>query len=252
LGRILLADDEETFLHSTADLLRKEGYKCDCVLDGGTAAQMLQVSDYDLLIADIKMPGNPELELIRDLPHIAEGLPVILVTGYPSLRSAIESIQLPVVAYLVKPIDFNQLLAQVWASIEKFRIYRAVRNTRQRLQDWVKDLVGIEKAMKNSNRDTSSIKADTFRELTFRNIIGTLSDLNHLMDTLPGQVLGQEVCHLFDCPRLTELTDTLAETIVVLEKTRDAFKSPKLEKLRQKLERILQDRGNKKLTKAKI
>ena len=112
--------------------------------------------------------------------------------------------------------------------------------------------VNIEEAMKNSNRDTSSIKADTFRELTFRNIIGTLSDLNHLMDTLPGQVLGQEVCHLFNCPRLTELTDTLAETIVVLEKTRDAFKSPKLEKLRQKLERILQDRGNKKLTKAKI
>jgi DNA-binding NarL/FixJ family response regulator len=74
---------------------------------------MLGRENYDLLIADIKMPGNSDLEFISALPKIAEGMPVILVTGYPSLNSAIESVQLPVVAYLVKPFELNELLVRV-------------------------------------------------------------------------------------------------------------------------------------------
>ena len=93
--------------HVTADLLRKEGYHCDCALDAATAAEMLRSDRYELLIADIKMPGNPQLELIKDLPNIAQDVPVILVTGYPSLNSAIQSVQMPVAAYLVKPVDFS-------------------------------------------------------------------------------------------------------------------------------------------------
>jgi CheY-like chemotaxis protein len=101
----LIADDEETFLLSTADLLRREGYHCDCAPDGKRAAEMLGKGEYDLLIADIKMPGNGNLELVREMPRLAEGLPVILVTGYPSLKTAMESFQLPVAAYLPKPVE---------------------------------------------------------------------------------------------------------------------------------------------------
>jgi DNA-binding response OmpR family regulator len=50
LGRILITDDEETFLNSTADLLRREGYECDCASDAETAIGMLKTSRYDLLI----------------------------------------------------------------------------------------------------------------------------------------------------------------------------------------------------------
>ncbi len=111
--RILIADDEESFLYSTADILRREGYECGCATDARTATDMLGRENYDLLIADIKMPGNSDLEFISALPKIAEGMPVILVTGYPSLNSAIESVQLPVVAYLVKPFELNELLVRV-------------------------------------------------------------------------------------------------------------------------------------------
>ena len=105
-GHFLLVDDEETFLYSTAELLRREGYGCDCAPDSATATTMLGNNSYDLLIADIKMPGNAELEFIKALPRIADGIPVILVTAYPTLMTAIQSIQLRVAAYLVKPIDF--------------------------------------------------------------------------------------------------------------------------------------------------
>ena len=111
--RILIADDEESFLYSTADILRREGYDCSCASDAIAATEMLRKESYDLLIADIKMQGNSDLEFIKALPQIAGEMPVILVTGYPSLNSAIESIQLPVVAYLVKPFELNELLVRV-------------------------------------------------------------------------------------------------------------------------------------------
>ena len=117
-GRILIADDEETFLHSTADLLRREGYECDCATDAATAADKLKQTKYDLFIADIKMPGNWELELIREIRSITKDMPVILVTGSPSLDTTKQAVQLRVVAYLVKPVDFDQLLALVKTSIK--------------------------------------------------------------------------------------------------------------------------------------
>ena len=95
LGRILVADDDETFLYSTADLLRREGYQCDCALDGATAAEILRSHTHDLFIADVKMPGNSDLELVKEARDVAKGIPVILVTGHPSLDTAVEAIELP-------------------------------------------------------------------------------------------------------------------------------------------------------------
>src|SRR2546427_200248 len=66
-ARILIADDEETFLQSMGALLRREGYACDCVRDAREAAAALEKVAYDLLITDIYMPGNAELEFLHDL-----------------------------------------------------------------------------------------------------------------------------------------------------------------------------------------
>jgi PAS domain S-box-containing protein len=119
--RILIADDEEIFLHTTADLLRRKGYECACAPDATSAANLLRDNRYDLLIADIKMPGNGELEFLHALPRLAPGLPAVVVTAYPSLQSAIQSIQLPVTAYLVKPVAFPELLAQVRTALRRIR-----------------------------------------------------------------------------------------------------------------------------------
>src|SRR3989475_13249655 len=83
-ARILIADDEETFLQSMGALLRREGYACDCVRHAGEAAAALKTEAYDLLITDIYMPGNAELEFLHDLQIRGAIIPVIAVTGYPS------------------------------------------------------------------------------------------------------------------------------------------------------------------------
>lgn len=118
LGRILLADDEETFLNSTCELFRRSGFRCDRAPTAATAAALLREQEYDLLIADVKMPGNADLALIRQLPQLARNLPVILVTGYPPFHGAVEKL-LPIAACLIKPFDFAELLGMVKKTVAR-------------------------------------------------------------------------------------------------------------------------------------
>ena len=238
-GRILLADDEDTFLQSTADLLRREGYRCDCVPDADRAVEMLSDNEYDLLIADIKMPGNSELEFIRDLPNIAENVSVILVTGYPLLNSAIQSIKLRVEAYLVKPLDFQELLEHVNIAVEHFQVYRSVRSIKQRLQYWHEGLGDIEELLRHESQKTFSASFNTFLELTFQNIVGAMSDLKHLTEVLATHNIDKQPCHLLNCPTLKTLSDGLMKTIDLLEKSKSAFRSKDLGKMRRELKDLV-------------
>lgn len=245
LGRILIADNDETFLRSTADWLRAKGYECDCVPDAAKAAEKLTSNDYVLLIADTEIPGNSELQLIRDMPSIAEGVPVILVTNRPSLRSAIRAVELPVQAYIVKPLDFEkELLTRVRIAVKQFQLYRSVHSIKQRLQGWYDGLVSIEELLalpqvKSDSQKTLSVSLDAFLELTYQNILGAMSDLKHLTRAFGGNIVRNEPCHLLSCPRLSLLADGLAETIEVLEKSKSAFKSKNLGQIRKKLESLL-------------
>lgn len=240
-GRILVADDDETFLQSTCDLLRREGYQCDCVPDAAKAAEKLAGGEYDLLIADIKMSGNAELELIRSMPNIAEGMPVILVTGYPSLQSAIQSIGLPVESYLIKPFDFAELLSHVRIAVGHFQVYRSIHAIKQRLQCWNEEVGDVEELLKQEHKEGISMSLETFLELTFQNIVGTVSDLKYLAKTLAeyNRVADKRPCHLFNCPTVKSLSAGLAETIDVLEKSKSAFKSKDLGEIRKKLEGLV-------------
>jgi DNA-binding NtrC family response regulator len=124
-GRILLADDEETVLGATAALLENEGFVCDTVSNARAAIENLGRNEYDVMIADWKMPGNAELELVKAIPNLVKVLPVILVTGYPKLPATIQRAQAQVYAHLMKPFEFEDLLAVVRAAVEYCRERRA-------------------------------------------------------------------------------------------------------------------------------
>src|SRR5262249_60695940 len=112
--------------------------------DATAAVGQLRQTEFDLLIADIHMPGNVGLELIQDLRQIVSGLPVILITGRPSVETAAKSVRLSVAAYLVKPPDLVEPPTVVRHTIASFRHVRSVMVSRQRLQDWSLDLERIE------------------------------------------------------------------------------------------------------------
>jgi DNA-binding NtrC family response regulator len=120
-GRILIADDEEDFLRYTASLFKKAGYSCDCALDAPSAVQLLHKRRYAAVISDIRMPGNSDLRLASETAKAQKGVPVILVTGYPSMQSAVRAVELPVYAYVEKPVEFSELLFKVRSAILQSR-----------------------------------------------------------------------------------------------------------------------------------
>ncbi len=238
-GRILLTDDEQTFRESTGELLRKEGYQCDCVPDAHTAIEKLRQHSYDLLIADIKMPGNPDLEMIKELPQLAKGMPAILVTAFPSQKSAIEAIGLPVAAYMVKPIDFEELKKNVAEAIRRKNLFQTVSNTKQRLAAWQKQMQDIEEVLKDKNHRIFSASVKGFLDLTLGNISAAMSDVKNLTYILTDEQPRSAVCNLLNCPRLTGLTEGILETIRAIERTKSSFKSKELGQLRIQLEQLL-------------
>jgi YesN/AraC family two-component response regulator len=240
LGRILIADDEDVFLDSTADLLRDEGYHCDCVGDGPSAAEILRQGEYDVLIADIKMPGNPNLELVQQAGELADGLTVILVTGYPSMESAIKSVSLPVSAYLVKPVDFDDLRSSVRSAVERAKIYRAVKDTENHLKEWLEKISGMQELLRHEPGDTDPISVETFVNTTLHNVVLSLTGLKNVTEAVARLTGEQNVCRLVDCPRLDTLIAALRDTIAVLERTKNAFKSKELGELRRRLEKLVQ------------
>jgi len=241
LGRILIADDDENFLFSTAALLGKERYECDCVTDAFRAAEKLKISEYNLLIAGIKIPGNGSLELVRNLPEMHEYIPVILVTAYPSLKSAIDAIHLPVEAYLVKPVDFYELLVNVQKSIKRYHFFKTVRSLRKRLQEWSEEIRASEVVDDALHHGESPASLEAFLALTLQNIFGSLADLTQLTKCFTFGIPEHSVCHLFNCPRLAATKKALMEATDILEKTKRSFKSKELGHLRGMLEDLLKD-----------
>jgi len=238
-GRILVADDEPTFLDSTADLLREVGYECDCAPDAVVARQLLEGNRYDLLIADIKMPGNDELELIRDLPETARGMPAILATGYPSLSTAIDSVQLQVVAYLVKPIDFDEMLAAVQRAIGLSRTYRTVAAARDRNREALAAIESVEQALHSVSDTEVGDSIHGFVDVTLSSILEGLRDIKRLTDE-GALELNPDAKHERECKaRLARVKDALVDAVDTLEKTRSSFKSKTIGALRMRLETVL-------------
>ena len=131
---LLLADDEETFRNSISTLLQREGFQCDVASTAKEAVELLSRHPYDLLITDLRMPGNTELELLK---AAGGALPVVVVTAYPSVPTAIEALRFAVVDYLVKPFDFEELLRAVRRALETRKAARLLETLRTALGDGV-------------------------------------------------------------------------------------------------------------------
>jgi two-component system response regulator HydG len=113
MARILIADDEPLYLRTTGELLRKAGYECECVADAHAAFRAMQHSRFDLLLSDLNMPGNLKLELLHHGRSEWPDVPLIVITGVPSLPTAIESLRLGIADYLIKPVKYDDLLSSI-------------------------------------------------------------------------------------------------------------------------------------------
>ncbi len=247
-AKILIADDEEVFLRPTSLFLEKHGYRCDCVRSAEEASSALDKTPYDLLIIDINMPGNTNLELLRNRRPSSGFLPVIVVTGYPTFHTAVESLRLAVVDYRIKPLDLPNFLETVKSAIEKAKVVRVMREAREGFGTWLDQVSQMETALLASNSDPAanagpSGNLDWYLNEAIRRFANLSMNLMNTVQTLKqGLPEGKtDVCTLMNCSRLASYENAIREAVEVLIKTKNSFKSKELAETRKKLEAVLKN-----------
>jgi signal transduction histidine kinase/FixJ family two-component response regulator/putative methionine-R-sulfoxide reductase with GAF domain len=119
--RIIIIDDEVRMCESLATLLTSEGYQVDAFQSPVEAAEAVRHRKIDLVITDFMMPDMDGIEIMKLIKKVDEEIPVILMTGFASLNSALEAIQQGAYDYLLKPVEFTQLSLAVKRALEKRR-----------------------------------------------------------------------------------------------------------------------------------
>ncbi len=117
--RILIAEDERDMNRLIAKTLEKEGYGVDACLDGEAALDYLASAQYDAVILDVMMPKLDGLQVLRHIRDRGDDLPVLLLTARDSISDRVTGLDLGADDYLVKPFDFDELLARLRVLIRR-------------------------------------------------------------------------------------------------------------------------------------
>ncbi len=246
MPRVLLADDEDTFRLATARLLEQEGYRCDCAQDSQEAGRLL-TSQHDALITDIRMPGNMQFEFLRDIRAQFPSLPIVLVTGYPSVQTAVEALRLSFTDYLLKPVDWPDLLRAVGEAVKRTSLLRMTTAVREEASRLVASLEQVQDHLPRPGSGASERELawslDAFLSQSFSQM-AVLS--SRIRSVLTSQLQGgaeapTDVCRMMQCPRLDGYREALESTVEVLANTRHAFPSKDLGLLQGKIEQLLRE-----------
>jgi CheY-like chemotaxis protein len=110
-AKILCVDDEEVILGSFRKILVLEGYSVDTVETGQEALGLLQKHHYDFVFTDLKMPSMDGVEVTKSVKHLRPDIDVIIITGYASVETAVETMKYGAMDYVQKPFTEDELLA---------------------------------------------------------------------------------------------------------------------------------------------
>jgi two-component system response regulator PilR (NtrC family) len=126
IGRIMVVDDEENIREVLSNYLETLGYEVLTASDGADALTKFEVGAFDLIISDLLMPNIDGLELLRKVREKDRDVVFLMVTGYPSIETAVEAIKKGAYDYITKPFHMEDVKIRIERSFEK-------KNLRDRL-----------------------------------------------------------------------------------------------------------------------
>jgi two-component system response regulator AtoC len=206
---ILVADDDDAIRQLLVDVLREAGYETVECKRGGEVLRTVPRLEPDLMVLDLKMPDNDGLEIMRRLNEQDTRVPILVMTGYGTSKSAIEATQLGAYDYITKPFDIDEILHVVRRYFEYERLSAEVRKLRalEAGRDPADRIVGNSPQMQHIYKEIGKVAA---------------SDANVLImgETGTGKELVGETIHTFSNYRngplvkvnLTALPETLVES----------------------------------------
>src|SRR5207244_3435880 len=156
VAKILVVDDEPSILKLLKEALTQWGYQVGCVGTGTEALEASRTELYDAAITDIRMPEMSGLDLLREIKRHDESIEVIVMTGYPTITSAVEALKEGAYDYLSKPLILDELEHVMQRVMERRFLRGEVHSLRTRLGE----------------------------ELTFNELIGTSAAIERVKDVI--------------------------------------------------------------------
>jgi DNA-binding NtrC family response regulator len=149
-ARLLIVDDDPIVRDSLGQWFDSEGYQVETVSSGREALGRAERDRWDLALLDIKMPGMDGMELQSRLREIDPEMPLIIMTGYASVETAVEALKNGAYDYITKPFDPDELVHLVRRALEHRATKREVVRLRENLQEVFpkSDLIGQGPSMK--------------------------------------------------------------------------------------------------------
>ena len=120
--QILIVDDQINTCKSLQAILKKSGYRSEYTLSAEEALGRVRSGAFDIVISDIRMPGMDGMQLLEELKKIQPHLVVIMVTGFATIKSAVEAIQKGAYDYLPKPFTPDEVRVIIQRAAEKIRL----------------------------------------------------------------------------------------------------------------------------------
>lgn len=143
-GRILVIDDQPMVVEALLRVLAHIGHEADVAVSVEEARECFGEEPYDVLVSDLDVAGTSGLEFIRELHEQGRLVPFVVLTGYPSLESAVECLRLGAVDYLRKPCSMADLVAAIRRSLDRSRALARIDAARSGLKRWEALLAGVE------------------------------------------------------------------------------------------------------------
>ncbi|MGD2126754.1 MAG: sigma-54 dependent transcriptional regulator [Desulfobacteraceae bacterium] len=149
MDTILIVDDEKNYLVVLEALLGPEGYEIVTADNARTALRLIEESDLDLVITDMKMPGMNGMELLEASRKIKPDVPVIMMTAYGTIEMAVEAMKKQAYDYITKPFQNEELKLTVKKALENYRLIKENRRLSEALSDRYKhgNIIGKSKPM---------------------------------------------------------------------------------------------------------
>ncbi|MDZ7698211.1 MAG: sigma-54 dependent transcriptional regulator [Deltaproteobacteria bacterium] len=137
MAHILIVDDEKRMRHLLSIMLTAKGHRVDQAEDGVQALEMIKSTPFDMVITDIKMPRLDGIGLLKKVLKMDIPCPVVFITAFATVESAVEAMRLGATDYITKPFEDTRILLTVERTLNVSRIMAENKDLRRELEDAV-------------------------------------------------------------------------------------------------------------------
>ncbi len=116
--KVLVIDDERIVLDSITKILKEENFTVDVFMSGRQGLAAATQDNYDLVLTDLRMPDIGGMRILRDVKRLKPAVPVVMITGFGTVKSAVQAMKLGAAEYLEKPFSPDQLVKTVNAALQ--------------------------------------------------------------------------------------------------------------------------------------